>query len=139
VRFISVADASKGWIGIIALSTCELSLEYELEEPGQALDSSQTKVTEDGRVQAAAGYTENAWTASGDTGWTNHRQATFTMMKGFEANGTVTITVGASDIDWFEEVSGHQIGTRNADGSCPYDYWGGQILSTAWALPTLDR
>jgi hypothetical protein len=66
----------------------------------------------------------------------------FTMMKGFEGFQIDMIDLDNDNVpehDWFEEVSTHLVATQNPDGSWPPDCWGGQILSTAWALLTLER
>ncbi len=91
------------------------------------------------RVQDAIDYIERAWndTGGGGSGWRNHRQAMFTMMKGLEAFDIHLI--GA--IDWFDEVSTHLWDTRVGvnDDHWPNDPWGDDILSTAWALLTLEK
>jgi hypothetical protein len=96
------------------------------------------------RVQDAIDYIERHWGDPGGcgTGWTDHRQAMFTMMKGFEALGITAIDLdgdGVAEHCWFNEVAQHLVDTQNADGSWPWDCWGDQILSTAWALLTLER
>ncbi len=100
-----------------------------------------TPVT-DTNVQAAIGFIENFWNAGIDTGWTDHRQAMFCMMKGLEAYNVELLDLDGDDVpetDWFDVVSSHLVGTQNADGSWPGDYWAGQEASTAWALLTLER
>jgi hypothetical protein len=96
------------------------------------------------RVQDAIDYIERHWGDPGgcDTGWMYHRQAMFTMMKGFEALSIALIDLdgdGLTEHCWFEEVATHLVETQNADGSWPWDCWGDGILSTAWALLTLER
>lgn len=103
---------------------------------------------ETARAQAAIGYIETHWNdANQDPGWkgplwgvdTPHYQAMYTMMKGFEAMGIETITVGADEVDWFDEFSSAIVNTQNPDDSWPRDYWGQPALTTAWALLTLER
>jgi hypothetical protein len=64
------------------------------------------------------------------------------MMKGFEALGITQIDLnndGVPEHNWFEEVAEHLLDTQNIDGSWPWDPWGDEVLSTAWALLTLER
>ena len=96
------------------------------------------------RVQDAIDYIQRHWDDPGacGTGWTYHRQAMFTMMKGFEGMGIELIDLDGDDVpeyDWFVEVAQHLVDTQNADGSWPGDCWGEPMLSTAWALITLER
>ncbi len=67
-----------------------------------------------------------------------HYQATFSLMKGFEAQGITTFGTGGT-IDWYADVSDRIVNTQNADGSWPTDAWGTQVLATSWALLTLER
>jgi hypothetical protein len=93
-------------------------------------------------VQAAIKFIENYWGAGVDTGWTDHRQAMFCMMKGLEAYNVVLLDLDGDTIpetDWFDLVSSHLLATQNPDGSWPTDYWAGQEASTTWALLTLER
>jgi hypothetical protein len=102
------------------------------------------------RVQDAVDYIERHWGDPGggtsDTGWRDHRQAMFTMMKGLSSLGIETLTVwngeAYEDIDWFAEVAQHLVDTQLPDGSWPQDPWDfytTRILSTAWALLTLEK
>jgi hypothetical protein len=93
------------------------------------------------RAQEALAYIENQWNdaGGGGTGWMNHRQAMFTMMKGLVAMGIEEITVDGNPVDWFDVVSSHLVATQNFDGSWPDDPWGDQFLSTVWALLTLEK
>ena len=95
------------------------------------------------RVLDAVDYIERHW---GDTdycgaGWLGHRQAMFTMMKGLDALGIDLLDLdGVGDLDdWFAEVASHLIATQDPGGWWPVDCWGNEILSTAWALLTLER
>jgi hypothetical protein len=106
------------------------------------------------RVQNAIAYIEAHWNDTGpqpeftDTslGWKDAYQAMFTMMKGLEALGIETLTVGGFDIDWFDEVSDIIVANQAEDGSMDAlttpPYGEGEVsvnLRTAWALLTLER
>jgi len=96
------------------------------------------------RVQDAVDYIERHWDdPNPDPGWRQHRQAMYCVMKGFESLDIETITVkrGGADVevDWFVEIATELLATQNADGSWPWDPWGDNILSTIWALLTLER
>ena len=107
----------------------------------------------DTRVQNAISYIENHWNDEGhhpdyfgvSYGWKDCYQAMFTMMKGFEAFGIEIITVGDTDITWFDEVSSVILGNQHVDGYFNWintEIWTGEdsaILRTAWALLTLER
>ena len=107
----------------------------------------------DTRVQNAISYIENHWNDTGQQpeflptslGWKDSYQAMFTMMKGFEAFGIETITVGGSDIDWFNEVADVIIANQNTNGSWKrinVNISEGEEsanLRAAWALLTLER
>ena len=71
-----------------------------------------------------------------------HHQATFSIMKGFEAYGIELIDLDGDSTpehDWFDEISSRIVDTQNPDGSWNSDYWGDEILSTTWALLTLEK
>ena len=96
------------------------------------------------RVIDAVDYIERHWNDPGGcgTGWVNHRQAMFTMMKGFESLGIEYLDLDGDNVaehDWFAQVSQHLIDTQQGDGSWPYDCWGPPVLSTSWALLTLEK
>ncbi|MQY56694.1 hypothetical protein GH140_00640, partial [bacterium] len=127
-------DPSWAWVNILKTG----NLLYEMALVGDSVDTD--------RVQDAIDYIERHWTDSVagiyGTGWMNHRQAMFTMMKGFEVYGIELIDLDNDDVpeaDWFVEVATHLIDTQNEDGYWPWDAWGNEILSTAWALLTLER
>jgi hypothetical protein len=63
----------------------------------------------------------------------------FTLMKGLQAYQIETLTIGGSEIDWFAHVSAHIVLSRNPDGSWGPDGYGDIVLSTAWALLTLEK
>ena len=100
------------------------NLLYEMALVGRPL--------EDPTVQAAIGFIENNW-----PGWMGDSQATFTMMKGLVAYQIETLTVGGTEIDWFDEVSTNIVSTQNPDGSWP-ESWG-RHLDEAWNLLTLEK
>jgi hypothetical protein len=63
-------------------------------------------------------------------------------MKGLEAMGIDLLDLDGDDVpehDWFAEVAQHLIDTQNPDGSWPWDCWGDEVLSTTWALLTLEK
>jgi hypothetical protein len=98
---------------------------------------------EDDRVLEALECLVGFWDEPGcDEGWQDHRQAMFTMMKGFEALSIDVIDYGGDpEYDWFDAVSTHLVATQvTPDGYWPIDCWGGDtVLSTAWALLTLEK
>lgn len=95
-----------------------------------------------GRVQDAIDYIERHWNdANQDPGWKGpppHYQAMYCLMKGLAIYGIETITVDSAQVNWYDEMAEAIVRTQNADGSWPIDYWGDEILSTAWALLTLE-
>ncbi|MFC1738548.1 hypothetical protein ACFL1G_05810 [Planctomycetota bacterium] len=117
------------WVNILKTG----NLLYEMALVG---DTPETQ-----RVKDAVDYIERHWNTPGGCGigWRDHRQAMFAMMKGFEAQGIDEIEVGFIDIDWFDEVSTHLVDTQDPCGFWPCDCWGSTILSTAWAVLTLER
>jgi len=105
------------------------------------------------RVQDAIAYIEAHWNDTGQQpefpstslGWKDAYQAMFAMMKGLESLGIETLTVGGSDIDWFDEVSDVIVANQAGDGSMDRlnalisEGEDSAILRTAWALLTLER
>jgi hypothetical protein len=66
----------------------------------------------------------------------------FAMMKGFQALGIELLDLDGDNVpetEWFPIVANELISTQDADGSWPSGMWGDRILSTAWALLTLER
>jgi hypothetical protein len=125
-------DPYSPWVNILKTG----NLIYELGLVGEGADAP--------RVLDAVDYIERRWYDPGycDSGWQDHRQAMFTMMKGFESLGIELIDLdddGVPEHDWYAEVAQHLVDTQNADGSWPWDCWGDHDLSTAWALLTLER
>jgi hypothetical protein len=120
------------WVNILKTG----NLIYEMGLVGDGPDAP--------RVLDAIDYIERHWYDGGGcgSGWVNHRQAMFTMMKGFESLGIDMIDLDGDDVpeyDWFAGVAQHLVDTQNGDGSWPGDCWGEPVLSTAWALLTLER
>ncbi|MDD5082611.1 MAG: hypothetical protein PHU08_04485, partial [Dehalococcoidales bacterium] len=96
------------------------------------------------RVQDAIDYIERHWNDNSvDPGWRDasgpHKQACFTMMKGFQALGIESITVGGNPVDWYDVMSTALVNNQNANGSWPSDYWADTQMSTCWALLTLEK
>ena len=96
-----------------------------------------------GRVDDAVDYIERNWnTATDEAGypqWQNNYQAMYCLMKGLEAQGIEEIEVGGSPLDWFDEIANHILATQHADGYWPGDWWGDSLLTTEWALLTLEK
>jgi hypothetical protein len=128
-------DPDWPWVNVLKTG----NLIYEMGLVGDGADAP--------RVLDAIDYIERHWSDPGgdiwNSGWTDHRQAMFTMMKGFESLGIEMIDLdddGIPEHDWYAEVAQHLVDTQNPDGSWPDDPWGGgRALSTAWALLTLER
>ena len=96
-----------------------------------------------GRVDDAVDYIERNWNnatdESGYPQWQDNYQAMYCLMKGFAAQGIEEIEVAGSPVDWFDEIADHILDTQNADGSWPGDWWGDSLLTTEWALLTLEK
>ena len=89
------------------------------------------------RVQAAVDYIVRHWDdPNSDPGWRpNHYQSMYATMKGLEY-----LQIDEIDgIDWFDNFSTVIVDTQNGDGSWPVDIWGDSMLSTVWALLTLEK
>lgn len=92
------------------------------------------------RMQDAIDYLERHWNDQNtDPGFRTHYQAMYCIMKGLEYRGIETLEVDGSEVDWFDEISTLIVDSQNPDGSWPWDYWGDTILSTEWALLTLEK
>jgi hypothetical protein len=97
------------------------------------------------RVLDALDYLERHWTdANDDPGWMGWPggpaayQATFTVMKGLTSLGIGEF--GVTPIDWVTDFETVLLTQQNPDGSWPPSVWsGGELLSTIWALLTLQR
>ena len=113
------------WVNI--LKTGNLIFEFGLV--GDTADSQ--------RVQDAVDYIVRHWNDDNpDPGWRpHHYQAMYCTMKGLES-----LQIDEIDgIDWFEDFSTEIVNTQNPDGSWPEDNWGDEMLSTVWALLTLEK
>jgi hypothetical protein len=116
------------------------NLLYQMALYGDSVDTQ--------RVLDALDYQERHWNDPGHTstggGWrgtTRHfYQAMYCIMKGYESLSVGNITVGTTEVDWFDEFSTAIVTSQNADGSWPGDLWrSSQVLSTSWALLTLEK
>jgi hypothetical protein len=97
-----------------------------------------------GRVLDALDYMERHWyDANQDPGWRGspaNYQATFTAMKGFTSLGIHEF--GDPPIDWQTDFETVLLAEQFDDGSWPitrWDYGGNRVLSTIWALLTLQK
>jgi len=125
------------WVNILKTG----NLLYEMAIVGDTADSARAKV--------AFSYIENHWSdANWDPGWMGPNwggeswpdfQATYTMMKGFEAMDIKEINVSGTKIDWYDQVSTVIVNSQNTDGSWNHTSWGDKLLSTEWALLTLEK
>ncbi len=125
------------WVNIFKTG----KLLYEMAMVGDSVETQ--------RVRDAIDYIERHWTDPGHykfaTGWRGDNQTMFAMMEGFESLGIDRIDLdddGVPEHDWFDEVSTNLVDTQNGDGSWPngpWDDYGPPILSTAWALLTLQK
>jgi hypothetical protein len=120
------------WINVLKTG----NLLFEMAFVGDSVDAP--------RVQAALNYIEEHWNDpnSGsiyDTGWYEHNQAMYCLMKGFGAFGIEEIEVSGVSVDWFQDFADDLLPRQQADGSWPWDPWGGSVLATEWALLTLEK
>ncbi len=118
------------------------SLLYELGLTGKNSTSPE--------VQAAVGFIGNAWgnpAGEGDmAGWMGNYQAMFTLMKGMQSLGIDQITVGGTPQPWFDDVATYILANAIVVDAT-HSYWnsiydepsGYPVLSTAWALLTLEK
>jgi len=125
-------DPGTPWVNILKTG----NLIYEMGLTGDTRETA--------RVKDAVDYIERHWADGGSctAGWRGHRQAMFAMMKGLESLGIQKLDLDGDNVaeaDWFAEVSQHLVDTQQADGSWPWDCWGDQLLSTTWALLTLEK
>jgi len=104
------------------------------------------------RVQAAISYIQRHWNDPGGcgTGWRTppHKQAMYNLMKGFQSLDIEMIDLnndGIPETDWFldsNQFAEVLVSSQNSDGSWPkdcYDYYTPTLLSTCWALLTLEK
>jgi hypothetical protein len=117
-----------GWVNVLKAG----NLLFEMAFVGDALT--------DERVQDAIAYIQRHWDDdNADPGWQNHNQAMYCLMKGFEAFGIEEIEVGGMQVDWFDAFADQILANQQPDGSWSWDYWGGPVVSTEWALLTLEK
>lgn len=122
--------AGDGWSNILRTG----NLLYEMALVGDTLQTA--------RVQRAVDYVEANWTMAGCEGWIDNPQGAFTLMKGLEAFDIKLLDLdgdGVPEFDWFDAVSTHLVVTQQPDGSWPAGCWGAEVLTTSWALLTLER
>lgn len=124
---------SSGWVNILKTG----NLLYEMAIVG--------KEETDAPVKSAISFIETYWNNGAGVydggGWQGDYQAMFTMMKGLESFGISKLTVGGSEIDWFDQVSTYIVNNQNPNSS-----WIGtagetatSTIDTAWALLTLEK
>jgi hypothetical protein len=139
INHIQCDDGGSGYAGCPGSNILRTgNLLQEMDLVGDESDS--------GRVQSALGYMENAWyQPNQDPGWNGgpapaSYQATFTAMKGFTSLGIHEF--GELPIDWQADFETELLAEQNDDGSWPrtnWDYGNPPILSTMWALLTLQK
>jgi hypothetical protein len=113
------------------------NLLYEMALVGDTVDTQ--------RVKDAIDYTERQW--SGIDPWCgttlqDNFQAMFTTMKGLIAQGVEMLDLDGDatpEADWYQLLVGYILARQQPDGSWPGDCWGNSLLTTAWALLTLER
>jgi len=125
-------DPFNEWVNILKTG----NLLYEMALVGDPVEAQ--------RVQDAIDYIERHWTDADacGSGWMNHGQAMFTMMKGLEAFGIELLDLDDDTVpehDWFDEVSTHLAGSQNPGGWWPGTCWGDDELDTVWGLLTLEK
>jgi len=122
-----------GWAWVNLLKTGNLLLEFAFVGDTVGV----------GRVDDAVEYIERHWNTPFDEDgwpqWRNNYQSMYCLMKGFAAQNIEEIEVAGSPLDWFDEIADHILATQNADGYWPGDSWGDSILTTEWALLTLEK
>lgn len=96
------------------------------------------------RIGDAVAYIVRHWNDADycGAGWRDHRQAMFAMMKGLEIWGIDLLDLDGDtepETAWFDVVARHLLDTQQGAGSWPWDCWGDEVLSTCWALLTLER
>lgn len=129
-----INDGGSGYTGpdewVNSLKTGNLIFEMRFE--GDSVDEE--------RVQYALDYLERHWSDNNqDPGWRpHHYQTMYCIMKGLETY-QIDYLDDEKTIDWFDEVSTAIVESQQADGSWPVDYWAGNLLSTEWALLTLEK
>jgi len=122
-----------GWPWVNLLKTGNLLLEFAFVGDTVGV----------GRVDDAVDYIERQWNnATDEEGWPqwqDNYQAMYCLMKGFEAQNIEEIEVAGSPVDWFDAIADHILATQDPEGYWPWDCWGGPLLTTEWALLTLEK
>jgi hypothetical protein len=102
----------------------------------------------DARFMDAMDYIERTWQeTNNDPGWgyglsQAHYQSMYCLMKGLEYSCINLIDLDGDDVpehDWFNEFSTVLVDQQTGIGNWPSDYWGNELLSTVWALLTLEK
>ncbi|MGD2200123.1 MAG: prenyltransferase/squalene oxidase repeat-containing protein [Candidatus Bathyarchaeota archaeon] len=100
------------------------------------------------RFQDALDYINRHWMdLNVDPGWGYNQtpagyQPMFTLMKGFEYSQIPLIDLDNDTVpehDWYQEFAQVIVDQQNLDGSWPPSIWGDNLLSTLWALLTLEK
>jgi hypothetical protein len=90
------------------------------------------------RVLHALEYLGNHWDdPNSDPGWDNNALAMYCLMKGFVSMGIETITVGSTDVDWYDDFV-TEIFTY-LPWPAPNLNWTNDYLSTIFSLLTLEK
>jgi len=138
VAFIQNTDGGSGyqlpnsWVNVLKTG----NLLQQMAMIGYTVNTPQT--------QAAIDYIQNHWNdANQDPGWGKtgsvNYQATFTIMKGFRSMGIEFIDTGSGPFSWYDEMADRIVNTQDSAGWWPSDSWGNPILTTAWAILTLQK
>ena len=150
IDFIQGDDGGSGyswpndWTNVLKTGNLIFQMTFVGDDPGVQ------------RFQDALDYIELHWRDQNqDPGWgyngPSHRQAMYCLMKGFEYSGIDLIDTdgdGERDDDWFnqdppaspaQDFASVLVAHQQLDGAWPWDYWGDEILSTTWALLTLEK
>ena len=118
-----------GWSWVNIYKTGHLLQEFDFVGDGVGVQ----------RVDDAVDYIERHWNdPNDDPGWQNNYLAMYSVMKGLVAQGIETLDVDGP-VDWFDEIADHILANQNTDGSWPSDLWGDSLLTTEWALLTLEK
>jgi len=123
------------WVNLLKTGT----LLQEMAFVGDALGTQ--------RVQDALEYIERHWNdPNNDPGWKGspvHKQAMYTLMKGFQAFDIDYIDTDGDavrDDDWFNEMADALLAEQFPAGHWDADYWvGDYVMPTCWALLTLEK
>ncbi len=139
----SLYNDSDGWLSMGANIIRTGNLLLELELVGKDAGSPE--------VQAAVGFIQNYWgnvaeTDADQAGWIGNYQSMYCLMKGMESLGIQKITVNGTKINYSDDVANYILNNKQVVNAGEW-YWsttngepaGSPILSTAWALLTLEQ